>query len=122
MKNKVPILVAMCFSDHKDLARAARSVSEEHVAATVIELVGDVGTGKTTLTRGLAKGLGVEEEITSPSFTISKAYATKDGKTLVDDIVSFTNLKIFEVIPLLTSLEIKGVVVKSSGNEYTLAK
>ena len=46
----------------------------------------------------------------------------KDGKTLVDDIVSFTNLKIFEVIPLLTSLEIKGVVVKSSGNEYTLAK
>ena len=46
----------------------------------------------------------------------------KDGKTLVDDIVSFTNLKIFEVIPLLTSLEIKGVVVKSNGNEYTLAK
>jgi len=53
------------------------------ITSNVIELVGDVGTGKTTLTRGFAKALGVEEDITSPSFTISKAYATKDGKTLV---------------------------------------
>ncbi len=48
----------------------------------VVELVGDVGAGKTTFTRGLAKGLGVEQEITSPSFTISKSYAAKDGKVL----------------------------------------
>lgn len=41
----------------------------------VIELVGDVGTGKTTFTRGLATGLGVAEPVTSPSFTISKRYA-----------------------------------------------
>lgn len=41
----------------------------------VLELVGDVGVGKTTLTRGLAQGLGVQEPITSPSFTISKRYA-----------------------------------------------
>ena len=49
----------------------------------VIELVGDVGAGKTTFVRGLAKGLGVEEEVTSPSFTISKMYACKNGKNLV---------------------------------------
>lgn len=41
----------------------------------VIELVGDVGAGKTTFTRGLAAGLGVAEPVTSPSFTISKRYA-----------------------------------------------
>ena len=40
----------------------------------VFELVGDVGTGKTTFTRGLAAGLGVTEPITSPSFTIAKRY------------------------------------------------
>ena len=51
--------------------------------AAVIELVGDVGTGKTTLTRGLAEGLGVKEPVTSPSFTISKAYALPDGGRLV---------------------------------------
>ncbi len=45
----------------------------------VIELIGDVGAGKTTFVRGLAEGLGVKEPITSPSFTISKEYAFPDG-------------------------------------------
>ena len=43
--------------------------------ATVIELIGDVGAGKTTFVRGLAKGLGIKEPISSPSFVISKTYA-----------------------------------------------
>lgn len=46
----------------------------------VIELIGDVGTGKTTFTRGLAEGLGIKEPITSPSFTISKSYALPNNK------------------------------------------
>ncbi len=41
----------------------------------VIELIGDVGAGKTTFTRGLAEGLGVNTELSSPSFTISRRYA-----------------------------------------------
>lgn len=40
----------------------------------VFELIGDVGAGKTTFTKGLALGLGVEEPVTSPSFTLSKRY------------------------------------------------
>ena len=51
--------------------------------SNVIELIGDVGAGKTTFARGLAKGLNIKENITSPSFTISKAYTFKDGKNLV---------------------------------------
>ena len=54
----------------------AKSIS----APSVIELVGDVGTGKTTITKGIAKGLGVEDEVTSPSFMISKQYAFDGGK------------------------------------------
>ena len=53
-----------------------------NMGINVIELVGDVGAGKTTFTRGLAKGLGVTEPVTSPSFTISKSYACKNGKIL----------------------------------------
>ncbi len=41
----------------------------------IIELIGDVGAGKTTFVRGLATGLGIKSPITSPSFTISKSYA-----------------------------------------------
>lgn len=44
----------------------------------VIELVGDVGAGKTTLTKGIAVGLGIEEDVQSPSFTISRVYDARD--------------------------------------------
>ena len=48
------------------------SLSEKNVVA----LVGDLGTGKTCLTRGIARGLGVSDEyqITSPSFTLINEY------------------------------------------------
>lgn len=49
------------------------------VGGEVIELVGDVGAGKTTLTKGIAAGLGVSDDIQSPSFTISRVYDTPSG-------------------------------------------
>lgn len=44
----------------------------------VCELVGDVGAGKTTLVKGLALGLGIDEDVQSPSFTISRVYSGRD--------------------------------------------
>ncbi len=49
----------------------------------VIELVGDIGAGKTTFTKGLAAGLGVTDDVQSPSFTISRTYEARDGLQLV---------------------------------------
>lgn len=43
-------------------------------ANDVITLNGDLGVGKTTFTKGLAKGLGVKRMVTSPTFTIVKQY------------------------------------------------
>ena len=40
----------------------------------MLALIGDLGTGKTALTRYIAKGLGIDERITSPTFTIVKEY------------------------------------------------
>jgi tRNA threonylcarbamoyladenosine biosynthesis protein TsaE len=40
----------------------------------VISLIGDLGVGKTVFTQGLAKGLGIEEPINSPTFTIVQIY------------------------------------------------
>jgi len=46
------------------------------VGGEIIELIGDVGAGKTTLTKGIAHGMGVDEDVQSPSFTISRVYDT----------------------------------------------
>lgn len=40
----------------------------------VILLDGDLGAGKTTLTQGIARGLGISRNVTSPTFTILKIY------------------------------------------------
>ncbi len=50
---------------------------EPHV---VILLDGDLGSGKTTLTQGIAKGVGIEQIVNSPTFTILKKYVSKDRK------------------------------------------
>ncbi len=41
---------------------------------TVISLVGDLGVGKTVFTQGFAQGLGIDEAINSPTFTIVQVY------------------------------------------------
>ena len=43
-------------------------------AGDIICLTGDLGTGKTHITKGIAKGLGINDNITSPTFTIVNEY------------------------------------------------
>lgn len=47
-----------------------------------IELVGDIGAGKTTLIKGLARGLGFNGEVSSPSFTLNNRYQLADNRVL----------------------------------------
>jgi tRNA threonylcarbamoyladenosine biosynthesis protein TsaE len=45
-------------------------------AGSVLLLTGNLGSGKTTLVQGLAEGLGIDEQIVSPTFTIINEYLT----------------------------------------------
>ncbi|MDP4038749.1 MAG: tRNA (adenosine(37)-N6)-threonylcarbamoyltransferase complex ATPase subunit type 1 TsaE [bacterium] len=48
----------------------------------LIEFVGDLGGGKTTAIKGLAKGLGITKTITSPTFNIQRSYQLPGGNSL----------------------------------------
>lgn len=73
----------MNIRSEQEMLELGRRYASDLAFPAVIELVGDVGAGKTTFVRGLAEGLGVKEPVTSPSFTISKTYALPEGGRLV---------------------------------------
>lgn len=60
--------------DTRDFARAMAPLAQP---GDVVLLAGDVGTGKTTFTQGFGDGLGVAEQITSPTFILMRRY---DGR------------------------------------------
>ena len=52
----------------------AKRLGEQAKPGTVYTLTGDLGVGKTVFAQGLARGLGIEEAINSPTFTIVQVY------------------------------------------------
>lgn len=52
----------------------AEDIGKRLRGGEVIELVSDVGGGKTTFVRGLVRGAGSDDHVASPTFTISKLY------------------------------------------------
>lgn len=58
----------------KDTFQLGVSMGEESRAGDVIILNGDLGVGKTVFSKGLGKGLGIEEAISSPTFTVLQIY------------------------------------------------
>lgn len=54
--------------------RLGVELGKKAIKGQVFTLVGDLGVGKTVFTQGLAKGLGIQESISSPTFTIVQVY------------------------------------------------
>lgn len=66
----------MIFETHspEDTERVGQALAQHLTAGAVIAFRGDLGAGKTAFTRGLAKGLGCSEPVTSPTYTIVNEY------------------------------------------------
>ena len=58
----------------EDTFALGKEIGENSKAGQVYTLIGDLGVGKTVFTQGLAKGLGIEEPVNSPTFTIVQEY------------------------------------------------
>ena len=58
----------------KETFEIGRKIGMEALPGSVFTLIGDLGVGKTVLTQGVAEGLGIEEPVNSPTFTILQVY------------------------------------------------
>lgn len=58
----------------EDTRKVAEAVAELLVPGDVVSLTGDLGAGKTTFVQGAARGLGVTEPVTSPTFVLVREY------------------------------------------------
>lgn len=71
---------------HIDSEEQLREVAEALLAAldgrTVVALRGEMGAGKTTLIRSVAECLGVEDQVTSPTFALVNQYESDKGERL----------------------------------------
>ena len=58
----------------KETFELGKKLGEEATAGQIYTMTGDLGVGKTVLTQGMADGLGIEEPVNSPTFTIVQVY------------------------------------------------
>lgn len=116
----------------EDTMELAENIESEKFPGMVVCLIGELGSGKTVFVKGFAKSLGIEETITSPTFTLIKEYTNSemplyhmdvyrldgDAKTLgLDDYFSQDAVCMIEWADLITDhlpkerLEIKFKII-----------
>ena len=61
----------------KDTEKLAKIISDNVFPGFIMGLTGDLGSGKTTFTKYLAKHMGISDTLNSPTFTILKIYNNK---------------------------------------------
>jgi tRNA threonylcarbamoyladenosine biosynthesis protein TsaE len=68
-----------CSTGPADTEKLGELLGKVLKGGETVELKSDLGGGKTTFTRGLARGLGSKDTVSSPTFTISRIYHCKDN-------------------------------------------
>lgn len=67
-------------------------LAAELAPGSVVLVQGELGAGKTTLVRGAARALGVQDPVTSPTFTIANRYRTGEGRVAHLDLYRLADL------------------------------
>ena len=114
MTTRAATLVARTESagETQQLAAALAALAEP---GDLVVLAGDLGAGKTTFTQGFGRGLGVDEPITSPTFTLAQQY---EGRLRVHHLDVYRLEQLAEVAELGLSelLDDGGVVLIEWGD------
>ncbi|MBQ8563459.1 MAG: tRNA (adenosine(37)-N6)-threonylcarbamoyltransferase complex ATPase subunit type 1 TsaE [Firmicutes bacterium] len=84
--------------NEEDTREFGLALAAEALPGTVYALIGDLGTGKTTLTKSIAEGLGITRHITSPTFTIVQEYREGNLPLFHFDVYRLRNAEdLFEI-------------------------
>ena len=67
----------------KETFEFGKKIGELAKAGEIYTLIGDLGVGKTVFTQGLARGLQIEEAISSPTFTIVQVYEEEGSRFII---------------------------------------
>ena len=92
-----------------EIEDVAKSLINEINGVNIILLKGELGTGKTTLIKSILKNLGIEENITSPTFSIVNQYSTSDLLINHFDLYRVKSLKELDVIGFEEYLDNEGI-------------
>lgn len=99
----------------------------KNVNRDIILIIGEVGTGKTTLIKEYCKLIGVEEIVNSPTYTLINEYQNKSGKIVhmdlyrVEDINEINELGLFEYLDKnIVIIEWPEIILKMIDIKYSL--
>jgi len=73
-------MVELISGSPDETSDAGKQIAKHLGNGSVVALQGTLGSGKTCLTKGIALGLGIKENITSPTYTIINEYPIPSGK------------------------------------------
>ena len=71
------MIMSFIIKTEQQMIELGKKIAIDLHGGDVVLLYGDLGAGKTTLTKGIALGLGVKNNIVSPTFTLMQVYDIK---------------------------------------------
>jgi tRNA threonylcarbamoyladenosine biosynthesis protein TsaE len=105
----------------EETTRWGREFAARFKAPLVVLLSGDLGSGKTTLAKGIVAGLGAaqEDEVTSPTFTLVHVYG-KAAKVYHADLYRIESFHDFETLGLEDIFAQPGIVIIEWSEKFPL--
>lgn len=85
-------------ADETEMAALGKRMAPVFVDTGLVYLSGDLGAGKTTLIRGILRGLGYQEAVKSPTFTLVEPYAIGDCRVYHFDLYRLNDPEELEFI------------------------